>query len=63
MPAGEIASTLKMNEYKARLYLNGAATKSAKKLLRAVELCSEADLALKLSPQGYVAIERLICSL
>ena len=63
LPAGEIASTLKMNEYKARLYLNGAATKSAKKLRRAVELCSEADLALKLSPQGYVAIERLICSL
>ena len=26
-------------------------------------LCADADLALKLSPQGYTAIERLICTL
>ena len=63
LPLGEIASTLKMNEYKARIYLGGVSSKPIKKLHRAVELCSEADLALKLSPQGYVAIERLICSL
>lgn len=58
-----ISSALKMNEYKVKIYLSGAAGKSEKKLRRAIELCSEADLALKLSPQGYVAIERLICSL
>lgn len=63
LPNGEIASLLKMNEYKARLYGNGAKEKSMKKLRRAVELCSEADLALKVSPQGYLAIERLVCSL
>ncbi len=63
LPTSEIASVLKMNEYKARLYLTGAGGKSMKKLRRAVDLCSEADLALKLSPQGYIAIERLICSL
>lgn len=63
LPSGEIAATLKMNDYKARLYWNGASGKSMKRLRRAVELCSEADLALKLSPQGYVAIERLVCSL
>lgn len=61
-PSG-VAAVLKMNEYKAKLYASGAAGKSMKKLRRAVELCSEADLALKQSPQGYVAIERLICSL
>ena len=61
-PSG-VAATLKMNEYKAKIYAGGAAGKSMKKLRRAVELCSEADLALKRSPQGYVAIEKLICSL
>ena len=63
LPNGEVAATLKMNEYKARLYGNGASGKSMKRLRRAVELCAEADLALKLSPQGYIAIERLVCSL
>ena len=63
LPVGEISSTIKMNEYKARLYTNSVASKPMKKIKRAVELCSEADLALKLSPQGYVAIERLICGL
>ena len=59
----EISSVLKMNEYKAKIYLGGASSRTMQKLRRATELCSEADLALKLSPQGYVAIERLICSL
>ncbi len=63
LPQGEIASLLKMNEYKVKLYLNGAGGRSMKRLRRAVELCSEADLALKQSPQGYIAIERLICAL
>ena len=59
----EISSALKMNEYKVKMYLTGAANKSEDKLKRALSLCSEADTALKLSPQGYTAIERLICSL
>lgn len=63
LPQGEIASLLKMNEYKVKLYLSGAGGRSMKRLRRAVELCSEADLALKRSPQGYMAIERLICAL
>ena len=67
---GEIATLLsglpkpwKLSPYQTRLYYGASAGKSMKRLLRAVELCSEADLALKLSPQGYIAIERLICSL
>ena len=63
VPSGEIARILKMNEYKAKLYLGKAQGKSMARLRRAVELCSEADLSLKLSPQGYIAIEKLICSL
>lgn len=62
-PVSEIASLLKMNEYKTKLYAQGAAGKSMQKLKGALELCSEADLAVKLSPQGYVAIEKLICAL
>lgn len=59
----EISSAFKMNEYKVKMYVSGASGKSMKKLKRAIELCSEADAALKLSPQGYTAIERLICAL
>ncbi len=63
MPQGEIARALKMNEYKARLYANGASSKPRERLARALTLCADADLALKLSPQGYMAIENLICGL
>lgn len=63
LPSSEISATLKMNEYKARLYLTGAGAKSDRRIRRAVALCSEADLAIKQSPQGYLPIERLICSL
>lgn len=62
-PLGEISAILKMNEYRAKRYLGGVSKKSMKRLRRAVILCSEADLALKQSPQGYVAIEKLIGSL
>ena len=61
--AKEISATLKMNEYKARLYCSSAASKSKKKLEKGILLCSEADLALKLSGKDYQAIEKLICSL
>jgi DNA polymerase III delta subunit len=63
MPPAQIAATLKMNEYKAKLYASAASGKKKEKLERALLLCSEADLALKLSPQGYTALERLICTL
>ncbi len=59
----EISSLLKMNEYKARLYASAASGRSAERLKNTLLLCSEADLAIKLSPQGYTAIERLICTL
>ena len=64
LPASEITSVLKFkNEYRTRLYMAATGSKSMRRLRRAVELCSEADLSLKQSGHGYIAIERLICSL
>ena len=59
----EMSALLKMNEYKTKLYAQGASSKSMERLKRALELCSEADLEVKLSPQGYIAVEKLVCSL
>ena len=60
----EIQSTLKFkSEYKTKLYVQGAAGKSMKKLKEALALCCEADIALKQSAQGYIPIEKLVCSL
>ncbi|MBR2353976.1 MAG: DNA polymerase III subunit delta [Clostridia bacterium] len=64
--AAEISAALKSQripEFKVRLYLSSVASKSEQKLRRAIELCMEADRMLKLSPQGYQAIERLIGTL
>ena len=60
--SSEIALAFKMNEYRVKVYMSGASGKSLKRLKRALELCAEADSALKLSPQGYMAIEKLICA-
>ena len=63
-PISEIAKILKIkSEYKVKLYAPIVAKKSEQKLRRALLLCSEADLNLKLGSQGYGVIERLICSL
>lgn len=61
--AKEISAALKMNEYKTRLYCTSAASKSRARIEKGIILCSEADLALKLSGKDYQSIERLICSL
>lgn len=59
----ETADILKMNEYKARLYARGASGRSLQRLKTALALCTEADISIKLSAQGYMAIEKLICGL
>ncbi len=62
--ATEIAAILKMNEYKAKIYVSGAARKPKERLKSAIELCAQADFAVKQSPtDGYEIIEKLICSL
>ena len=62
-PAAEIASVLKLHEFKVSLYQKSLRNTSEKRLHRALEACTAADTSLKLSPQGYTALERLICTL
>ena len=59
----DIVRLLKMNEYKAKLYLSRVSGKSHDKLKKAVDLCSEADMSIKLGANGYLVLEKLICSL
>lgn len=62
--AAEIASALKMHEYRVGLYLRQARKTDAVLLQNAVTACQIADRALKRSAaDGYGVIERLICSL
>ncbi len=57
----EIAKALSMHEFKVGLYAKSAARRSVEELQATIAACAEADTALKLSPQGYLALERLIC--
>lgn len=59
----QIASALRMHEYKAGLYVRQAKEMELSRLKDAVKSCDDADKALKLSSKGYIAIEKLICSL
>ena len=58
----EIAKILKVHEYKVSLELRAVYNISTEKLENIIEKCAAADIALKLSTQGYIAIERLVCS-
>ncbi len=61
LQAGEIATVLKKKDFWAKKYYAAASGKSMKRLKRALQLCSEADLSLKQQGfSGYLAIERLI---
>lgn len=60
--ASEIAALLKLHEFKVSLYQKHAAGIPEERLRGAIRACAEADRALKLSPQGYTALERLICA-
>lgn len=62
-PASEIASILKLHEYKVGLYQKSLRNTSPERLRRALDACLTADAALKLSPKGYTALEQLICTL
>ncbi len=59
----EIAGATGLHAYKVGLYQRASAKLDDARLHRAITLCAEADAALKLSPQGYTAIERLVCAL
>jgi hypothetical protein len=62
--AFEINNLLKMkSEYKAKVYIAGAASKSEEKLASAIKICAEADRLLKNSGGGYDVIEQLLATL
>lgn len=64
MTASEISMTTKMHEYRVGLYLRSAGQIALPRLRRAVEVCCEADSALKsYISNGYGVIEKLISSL
>ncbi len=67
VPFQEIAAYFKQNfryhEYKVGLYQKSLRQTSEKRLRRAIEACVAADTALKRSPQGYTALEKLICAI
>jgi len=61
--AFEISSMLKMNEFRTKIYAQSASGKSMERLKAALALCVETDAQLKLSQQGYIPLERLVCGL
>ena len=59
----DVASRLKMHEYKAKLYCTSARNAKAERLKRAIALCLESDIELKSGISGYLPIEKLVCAL
>ena len=62
LPASEIAAQTKIHEFRVGLYLKSLTRTPEGRLHRAIDACAAADASLKLSPQGYTALERLICT-
>ena len=62
-PNAQIASVLKLHEFKVGLYRKCIAQFDGEKLSRALDACLDADRLLKLSPSGYAPLEKLICTL
>ena len=59
----DITAMVTKNEYRTKIYIQGASGKSMARLKNALALCSEADLGVKSMSQGYVPIEKFICSI
>ncbi len=59
----EIASVLKMHEYKCSLYVQAVRGTEAARLRGALERCLETDRLLKSSELKYIAVERLVCTI
>ena len=57
----EIASSLKLHEYRVSLLAKSKISRETS--VRLIEKCQSADLALKSSGAGYDAIEKLICTM
>ena len=62
--AADIAKIIKVHEFKVGLYLKATENASLDRLKRSLELCLDADLAMKTyGKRNYEQIEKLICLL
>ena len=61
LTAREIASALKLHEYRVSIVLNNNLKSDV--CMTMLERCRDADLELKRSADGYAALERLICTI
>ena len=52
----------KISDYKAKLYAKSVSKIPMEKMQHIISLCRDTDISLKNSGIGYVALERLICS-
>ncbi|MBQ7661590.1 MAG: DNA polymerase III subunit delta [Clostridia bacterium] len=59
-PAGEIATALKMNEYRVKIYMQAASRVPLQKLSAILDLMREADFAVKSSGNDYGRLRRLV---
>ena len=59
----DIASALKIHEYRAELYKSAVTGVNPDRLRAALERCRKADLQLKTTTLGYIALERLISTI
>ena len=60
-PNAQIASVLKLHEFKVGLYRKSIASAREGRLDRALSACLDADRLIKLSGTGYEPLEQLIC--
>ncbi len=58
----DIGKSKILNEYRAKILVRSASKIPYERLYKKISLCTEADRMLKRSPQGYSAIEMLICA-
>ena len=61
MPYTEIAKKLKMHEYRAKLYAAAAKNSTTSRIGAVLELCREADLAVKSESSDYGRLRALVC--
>ena len=61
----QISQTLKMHEFKVGKYLKFITGENPKKIIRALELCQEADIKSKSQTNltSYIAVERLVSAI
>ncbi|MBR3966169.1 MAG: DNA polymerase III subunit delta [Clostridia bacterium] len=62
MSCFDIGKSKIMNEYRAKILARSASKIPYERLYQKINLCTEADRMLKRSPQGFSAIEMLICA-